>query len=605
MARRLIITTGIALAVACGLRPAPAPAQVAGARTGRPDAPARVSGEPKADGATGLPDLAAAPAKDEPGPSAVGAPPPVDGDPPAPMPAPPAPTPVAPADDVRQTRADPPPAASPTAPAGTLPEGQEAEGAFVLRPEKLGAGPQSATLTVEIQAPPTVNVDLPVWIKVVVRNKGQAEAANVVVRYLMPEKLEFLSSQPEARPSGPVIAWSLGGLPPGAERVLKVRAKATEARLMDHAATVTMATGSRAKMVVKQPRLKVEQSVSPGKVLKGQQVKFSISVSNPGTGPARDVAVQAKLTAGLKHDEGSYIEQVIGAIGPGETVPLDALMVDAVAGGEQSCTVSVSSPDVAKDSDDAHATRAVTVVEPVLKLALSGHDKRITNTPALYQLFVENPGTAPARHVRVTAFLPLGGKLFVPKDASFDSASRRLTWTIPQLDPKDKAEFKFKVLMGGIGRYQIDAEAKGDGLLSAKSTLTTHVTGMADVQFEVVERTRALDVGEETDFEVRVKNNGSKDATKLLISAKVAENLEIVGASGTEEPAKVKPNDKTELLFPPIERLAPKGEMTLSIRVRALDKPGVATCRVSLMHDDLGNSTLSRETPVTVMEPRK
>ena len=33
-------------------------------------------------------------------------------------------------------------------------------------------------------------------------------------------------------------------------------------------------------------------------------------------------------------------------------------------------------------------------------------------------------------------------------------------------------------------------------------------------------------------------------------------------------------------------------------------KSGIGTCRVTLLHDDLGGSKLSRETPVTVMEAR-
>jgi len=534
-------------------------------------------------------------------------PPPGPSEPPA-LPAPPAQTAPAPApaptDDVRQTRAE----AASTAPAPQPADAaQGADSPFVLRPEQLGPSPQTASVRVEVQAPPTVNLDLPVWIKILVHNSGGAEAAGVKVYYPIPDGIEFVSSQPELKPVGPLLTWPVGGLPAGGNRELRVRVKPTKVQLMDHAATVTMMAGARTKMVVKQPKLKVELLASPAKVLKGQQVKFSVSVANPGTGVAHNVTAQVKLSPGLKHALGSNtIEMDVGSIGPGQTVPLDELFADADAGGDQSCDVSVSSPDVAKDTDEAHASKAVAVVEPKLKLTLAGHDKRITNTVAAYRLTVENPGTAPARHVRLSAYLPLGGRLYVPKGAGFDSTKRILSWpALLQLDPGEKRNFDFKVLMGGVGRYQVDADVHADGaLLSDKGSLATHVTALAYLNFDVVERTQALDIGEETEFEIRVRNTGSKDATKLLISATISDNLEFVRTSGTDKPAERDPKAPTTLLFPTIDRLPPKGDLPLTITVRAT-KPGVANCKVSLMHDDLGNVPLNRDTPVTIMDPRK
>ena len=625
MARRLIII-GMTLALAgpgwAAARaddPAVPGAPGKGGAKATPPTGKAPKGTPKAPAAPKSPDgdvpsLADTPLGDEPAnPPAAAAPAaPPDQEQPAPpagiseappLPAPPAQAEPAPKDDVRQAGAEAASTATAPQPAGDM---LDAEHAFILKPEQLGPSPQTASVTVEVQAPPTVNLDLPVWIKLLVRNTGGAEAAGVKVYYPIPDGIEFVSSQPELKPSGPLLTWAVGGLPAGGTRELRVRVKPTKVQLLDHTATVTMMAGARAKMVVKQPKLKVELMASPAKVLKGGQVKFSVTVANPGTGVAHNVAVQAKLSPGLKHKEGTNtIEMDVGSIGPGQTVPLDELFVDADAGGDQTCEVSVSSPDVAKDTDEAHASKSVSVVEPKLKLTLAGHDKRITNTVGTYRITVENPGTAPARHVRLSTYLPLGGRLYVPKGASFDSAKRVLSWpALLQLDPGEKRTFDFKVLMGGVGRYQVDADVRADGALSDKGSLATHVTALAYVNFDVTERTQALDVGEETEFEVRVRNSGSKDATKLLISAKISDNLEFVRTSGTDKPAERDPKDPTTLLFPTIDRLAPKGDLPLTIVVKAT-KPGVANCKVSLMHDDLGNVPMNRDTPVTIMEPRR
>jgi len=260
-------------------------------------------------------------------------------------------------------------------------------------------------------------------------------------------------------------------------------------------------------------------------------------------------------------------------------------------------------PAAGPGDEPPHEPEAVESGEPKLKLSLAGPDRRITNTVATYRITVENPGVASARRVRASAFLPLGVRLYVPKGASFDPGKRQLSWpALPQVSPGDKVHLDLKVLMGGVGRYQFDFEARADNSPAIKVSQATHVTAFADVSFDVLERARVLNIGEETEFEIRARNTGSKDATKLLISAKISDNLEFVGTSGTDRPAERDPKDPTTLLFPTIDRLPPKGDFPLSIKVKAT-KPGVANCKVSLMHDDLGNVPMSRDVPVTILEP--
>ena len=86
--------------------------------------------------------------------------------------------------------------------------------------------------------------------------------------------------------------------------MILVRVKPTKIGPFDHAATVTLEVGSKSRTIVREPKLKVEQTVNSAKVLKGQQVEFKIVVQNTGDGPARNVIVQAKLSAGLRHESG-------------------------------------------------------------------------------------------------------------------------------------------------------------------------------------------------------------------------------------------------------------------------------------------------------------
>ena len=492
-----------------------------------------------------------------------------------------------------------PPATVPPGAAGTVPTAtpgtpREPKPPFVLTPEELPLGRQNIGLTVDVIAPQVLNLNQTANFKVVIKNNGQTDARGVVVRDQLPEGLDFVSSVPPAEHIDRLYAWNLGTVGAGSEKTIALVVKPMKTGAYDHAATVTLMAGGKSRTLVREPKLKVEQTVGTSKVLLGQPVQFKITVSNPGDGPARNVVVTARLSPGLRHEsvepsEQNLLEQTIDLINPGEHVALDTLMVDAKAGGEQSCRVEVSSPDVVPNAPDAKCVQNVTVVEPKLTMKLAGPENRYTDTLATYDLTLENPGSAPAQNVKLQALVPVAGRLYaVPGGARFDLATRRLSWTRAQLQPGEKATYTFQVRMGGVGMYQVASEARADSALLAKESFSTNVTGLADIVFNVEPIRRVVDVNEETNYVIKVSNIGTKEATKVLISAVLSPNLEPVETTGTEEPAKRNPLDLRQIAFPQIERLGPNKSIELGIRVKvkAAD-PKLATCRVFLMHDDL------------------
>jgi uncharacterized repeat protein (TIGR01451 family) len=529
------------------------------------------------------------------------------GDPPA-QTAPPATPPV---------QAPAPPAADLGPAPVTAPGESHSEGSgFVLPPDRLPLGKQEVVLSVDVQAPANLNFNREATVKIVVRNSGSSDALGVVVRDELPAGLLHISAQPEAQKVGEsLLAWRITTLPAGSERIILLKVKPTKTGgAVDHAATVTFQAGSKATSRVLRPRLKLEvvQTPADGKVLKNKTAQFRIAVTNSGDGPVRGVTVQAKLSPGLRHDTGernedNSFELPIQELGPGQREDLDPLTVDAIQGGEQWCRVTVTSTDVDFDKEAAQVSRTLDVVEPKLKMTLTGPDKRYTDTVAPYAITLENPGTAPARNVKVLATLGVSGRLVaVPPGAKYDSASRRLQWTISQIDPAEKPRtFPFEIRMGGISAYEINVEARGDNALYVKDRRITDVQGMPDVDLVVRERRRVVDVDGTTTFQIRLRNYGTKEATKLQISAKLSENLVVTDvAGGPQEDAYASPK-RDEVKFPIIERLGPGKEMLLGIKVKVTKpQPKIGTCRVYLLHDDL-SEPLEDMAGVKVTESRR
>jgi uncharacterized repeat protein (TIGR01451 family) len=271
---------------------------------------------------------------------------------------------------------------------------------------------------------------------------------------------------------------------------------------------------------------------------------------------------------------------------------LDALEADTKLAGEQSCEVVAQSNDVTTNRSDAHSVATVTVIEPKLKVAITGDEKRFTDTIATYNITVENPGTATAHNVYVLATLPLSGRLVgqAPNGARWDASSGKLIWRIPQVEPgeKEKIPLTFQVRMGGVGIYSVTVDARADGGLSSNAICRTDVAGLADFEFEVLEQRRVVDVGDSTMFTIRIKNIGTKDGSNLLVSAALSKSIEpIETKNGTDDRTQAQYNPAQQLLvFPPIDRLGPGKEVVLGIKVKATGK-GLGTCRVYLMHDDL------------------
>ena len=92
--------------------------------------------------------------------------------------------------------------------------------------------------------------------------------------------------------------------------------------------------------------------------------------------------------------------------------------------------------------------------------------------------------------------------------------------------------FPFQVRMGGIGSYEVIADAIGEGALKAHERKTTDVMGMPDVDLVVSESKRVLDVGGTTTFQIRLRNYGTKDATNLLVTANFSKNLKFANKAG-------------------------------------------------------------------------
>ncbi len=126
---------------------------------------------------------------------------------------------------------------------------------------------------------------------------------------------------------------------------------------------------------------------------------------------------------------------------------------------------------------------------------------------------------------------------------------------------------------------------------------------MPDVNLVVSERLRVVNVGGRTTFQIRLRNYGTKEATNLKLTASLSKNLKAVETAklpaGLEGRNPIgsdgKPDEHTVVFLDAqeqgIKKLAPQKEIVMGITVEVTGAdPKVATCKVSVTHDDVADA---------------
>jgi beta-lactamase regulating signal transducer with metallopeptidase domain/multidrug resistance efflux pump len=239
----------------------------------------------------------------------------------------------------------------------------------------------------------------------------------------------------------------------------------------------------------------------------------------------------------------------------------------------------VPSPDVQLRKNDA---------DPGLSVKLTGEKARFPGQSIEYKLTLSNPGPKVAKDVVMVLTLPeQGGRLIsMPQGVRFDTRDRKLTWSIPGLDPGQVFDTFFTYAASKPGSYRATVEAiSGD--LRASDTMTTDVSSIAVLDVQLTQTARVMDVGKNNLYDMIIKNSGTKEATRLRLTGKLAKNLKVLKHfNGEKGEFKFNP-DSGEFVFPEIESLGAGVTTTLSLEVQATES-GPADCHVFLSHVGMG-----------------
>jgi len=447
-------------------------------------------------------------------------------------------------------------------------------------------GSQTPSLVLEKIAPSEIQVGKTAKFTVKVRNVGNATAEDVVIRDEVPQGTTLVDVRPAATQAARgVVVWQLGSIDAGEEKTVSMELMPTAEGEVGSVATVTFAAKASVRTICTRPELVLEHS-APRKVLIGEDVTLSIKLSNPGTGAATGVVLEEDVPEGLSHPSGRELEYEVGTLKPGETRELELTLKAAKAGIVDN--VLRSRGDASLLAEDRVQ---VEIIAPELQVGMDGPRRRYLERQATYTVLIANPGTAPAKEVELVAYLPKGLKFVETNNAGhYDAEKHAVYWSLAELPAKRKGMVELTALPIEEGEQKLRVEGRAEMGLFDEHEQNIVVEGLAALLFEVADADDPIEVGNETTYEVRVVNQGSKTSTNIRLAALLPSELKPLSGDGPTRGAV----DGQRVLFEPLPRLAPKADALYKIRVQGIGA-GDQRIRVQLLSDEI-------RTPVTKEE---
>ncbi len=428
------------------------------------------------------------------------------------------------------------------------------------RPSDTVVSSTGPLVRVDTKGPPAISVGEEATFVVTLANLGETEAKEVTVRVAIPEGVRLSSADTKVGTAAPRqdadatqrVVWTIDRLPSRSEQQLSVKVVPTVNRPFELALDWAMSPISATTQIeVQQPLLQVALN-GPTEIDYGETKNFSIVLSNPGTGDAKNVAVE--LTLG----SGSADMLKVGALGAGDSKTFE-VEVTARDSGSMQITANATGDNKLQ----AQASQALTVLRANLEVEAGGPAQQFSGAVATYQVKVVNTGTAVAKSVQAAVRLPRGVK-YLKGLENVKQLPDALAWSVGDLPPGGEQLYQFLCQLTADGDQLLRFGARTGGGIESAGEVLTKVESVADLKLTVNDPKGPIPVGEEVTYEVLITNRGTKAAVEVSVLAQFSEGIEPVSADGAK--AETMPG---QVLFRPLPQIAPNETVKLQIKAKA------------------------------------
>ena len=382
----------------------------------------------------------------------------------------------------------------------------------------------------EIIPDKTVNISNPnfgdnVNYTVTVTNDGIGDAKDVVVRDILGEGLKFVSATGNYTfdEATRTITWIVD-LAKGESKVFSVIATVSGYGNV----TNSLVVGNKTTGVnVTVPEINPDKTVDNEIPNFGDNVTYTVTVTNDGIGDANNVVITDVLDKGLKflnatgnftYDEKTGIITWIVDLAKGETKTFN-VNVTVLGYGVLPNTVAIGNKT---------AVRNITVPEIISVKEVNSSDIHIGDE-ITYTITVSNPGKINAANVVIRDILPEGLKFINASNGGvYDPVTGIITWIL-NITANSTVDLTADVCVNKSGNITNTVNVG-----NKTSNCTIESGDIVDLEIHIVADKSEIYVGDNIVYTVTVINNGPSDAINTIANILIPNALSILSYNATK-----------------------------------------------------------------------
>lgn len=364
-------------------------------------------------------------------------------------------------------------------------------------------------------SPDEANVGEPVDCELVVYNRSEAPVFDVAVAVEVPSDVQLRHVDSEPVVTDGRLQWQFQRLGSHEQKKLRLALMPTAQGSLQPVAKVTFTRAAAAEISVLRPRLELRIE-GPQTVVLGQPSAVLLTVSNPGSGSARNVIVEASFDGAALDEMSGPRQYRIGSLEAGQI-----RQVRVPVTGHRAGAVRIIGRAKAEGAElSVGAQHELRITSPRLDLVINSPRMRFVNRQARVQLLVRNPGESAAHNVQVFCQVPEGLR-FVEASAggTFDEAARHVSWFLGEVAERASGELTFEVTPETAGNFDLQCTVRNDGGTAGNAATAMRVEGISSLRLDIHESDDPVEVAGETTYEIRVTNDGSYPARHVEVAA--------------------------------------------------------------------------------------